>query len=146
MFEATTPADRCSSSGRPVLIGGVDFCRAADFCGPLRGLYPFPHFRMETKKKPTPAKEAKLDSPANERSLPINVFRMDDVSASVFRRDYNGRTFYSVSFSRSYKSASGEWRYTKNFDREDLGKIVSLCQQAAEYIDRIAGDGQTKTA
>lgn len=101
---------------------------------------------METKTRSAPAKERKSESPADERNLPINVFRIDDVSASIFSRTYSDRTFYSVSFSRSYKSASGDWRYTKNFDREDLGKIVTLCQQAAEYIDRLAGDGQAKTA
>ncbi len=100
---------------------------------------------METKKKPAPAKEPKIDTTTDEHRIPINVFRVDDVSASVFSRAYNGRTFYSISLSRSYKSAAGDWRYTKNFDREDLGKIVALCQQAAEYIDRLAGDeGATK--
>ena len=101
---------------------------------------------METKKKSAPTKEARIDSPVDERRVPINVFRVDDVSVSVFSRDYNGRTFYSVSLSRSYKSANGDWRYTKNFDREDLGKIVTLCQQTAEYIDRLAGDGQATKA
>jgi hypothetical protein len=94
---------------------------------------------MDTKKKPA-APKAKSAEGTDEKRTPINVFRIDDVSASVFSRDYNDRTFYSVSFSRSYKSASGEWRYTKNFDREDLGKIVSLCQQAADYIDRLSGE------
>ena len=32
------------------------------------------------------------------------------------------------------KDASGGWKYTKHFDVEDLGKLVSLAQQASEYI------------
>ena len=69
---------------------------------------------------------------------PAKVIRIDDVSASVFVREHTvkgeTRVFYSVSFSRSYKDSSGTWRYAKSFDLEDLGKIVSLCQQADTYI------------
>jgi hypothetical protein len=101
---------------------------------------------MDTKRKPAPAKEQRSEPATEERNVPINVFRLEDVSASVFSRTYNGRTFYSVSLSRSYKSASGDWRYTKNFDREDLGKIVALCQQAAEYIDRLESSAPAGTA
>ena len=146
MFEATTPARLRSTVRAALRRRAVWIFRAADFCGPLRGVTLFPLFRMETKKKPAPVKEQKVDTTTEERRVPINVFRLEDVSASIFSRSYNGRTFYSISFSRSYKNASGEWRYTKNFDREDLGKIVTLCQQAAEYIDRIAGDGQAAAA
>ena len=146
MFEATTPAD-CRWTVRAAdSIGGVDFCRDADFCGPLRGIYRFPQFRMETKQRPAPAKEVKTRLPTDERHAADQRLPHRRRVGQRFQPDYNGRTFYSVSFSRSYKSASGDWRYTKNFDREDLGKIVTLCQQAAEYIDRIAGDGQAKRA
>ena len=69
---------------------------------------------------------------------PAKVIRIDDVSASIFAREVTARgetkTFYSVSFSRSYKDSSGTWRYAKSFDLEDLGKIVSLCQQAETFI------------
>ncbi len=70
--------------------------------------------------------------------LPINVFRVDDVSASVFAREamFRGedRTFYSVSFSRSYRNSAGERKYVKTFNMEDLPKVVTVAQQASEYI------------
>lgn len=70
---------------------------------------------------------------------PLKVFRIEDVSASVFTRDrtVNGEpaTFYSVSFSRSYKDADGSRKYTKNFDPEDLGQVVALAQQAGAFIE-----------
>ena len=91
---------------------------------------------METKKAKSSTKEAAAPEATKG---PLKVLRIDDVSVSVFARDRQVqgqlRTFYSVSFSRSYKDASGTWKYTKNFDVEDLGKIVGLCQQASEYID-----------
>jgi len=42
--------------------------------------------------------------------------------------------FFSYSFERSYKDAAGQYRYTKSFGQDDLGKIVSLCQQAQEFV------------
>ena len=68
----------------------------------------------------------------------MKVFRIEDVSASVFARDRKLRdstvTFYGVSLSRSYKDADGTWKYAKNFDAEDLGKLVGVIQQASEFI------------
>ncbi|MBW3541535.1 MAG: glycerol-3-phosphate dehydrogenase/oxidase [Planctomycetes bacterium] len=68
----------------------------------------------------------------------MKVVRIDDVSASIFARDRQiggeNRTFYSVTFSRSYKDSTGQWRYTKWFDVEDLGKVVAVAQQASEHI------------
>ena len=68
----------------------------------------------------------------------MKVFLLDDVSASVFSREYPVRgkpqTFYSVSFSRSYRDAQGARKYVKTFNPEDLGKVTSLAQQASEFI------------
>ena len=90
---------------------------------------------MDTKKKK--AAEEKSEAPAGAK--PVKVFRADDVSASVFARERQVqgelRMFHSITFSRSYKDSSGRWRYTKWFDREDLGKVIAVAQQAAEYID-----------
>jgi hypothetical protein len=89
---------------------------------------------MDNKAK----KKASLGEATGESNAPVKVFRQDDVSASVFGRDRQvqgeTRTFYSVTFSRSYKDSAGQWRYTKWFDLEDLGKIVALAQQASEFI------------
>jgi len=72
------------------------------------------------------------------KNAPIKTFLIEDVSASVFSRENSVkgemRTFYSVSFSRSYRDSAGKRKYVKTFNLEDLGKIVSLAQQADEYI------------
>jgi hypothetical protein len=84
---------------------------------------------MAYKPTTAPAKEA-----PEEHRAPVKVLRIDDVSCSIFKRSVKGRDYYSLSLSRSYKDSSGVWRYTKSFDFDDLGKIISLCQQADEYI------------
>ena len=93
---------------------------------------------MDAKKnKETGARKASL-SETTEGSKALKVFRIDDVSASVFARDREirgeSRTFYSVTFSRSYKDSAGQWRYTKWFDLEDLGRVVTVAQQASDHI------------
>ena len=98
----------------------------------------FPFLRMDAKKnKETEAKKAPVPQ-TTEGSKALKVFRIDDVSASVFARDRQirgeSRTFYSVTFSRSYKDSSGQWRYTKWFDLDDLGRVVTVAQQASDYI------------
>jgi hypothetical protein len=69
---------------------------------------------------------------------PIKVFVLDDVSASVFSREVlvkgEERTFYSVSFSRSYRDSAGARKYVKTFNLEDLAKVVTVAQQAEEHI------------
>jgi len=76
-------------------------------------------------------------SPASKRQevqRPEKLLRDGDVSASIFRRNNKGRDYFSVSISRAYKDAAGAWKYAKSFDFEDLGKIVTVCQQADDYI------------
>lgn len=76
--------------------------------------------------------------PATSKKAPLKVFLLEDVSASIFAREYpvrgEMRTFYSVSFSRSYRDSAGSRRYVKTFNLEDLGKVISVAQQADEHI------------
>ncbi len=69
---------------------------------------------------------------------PIKVFVVEDVSASVFARQFpvkgEERTFYSVSFSRSYRDSLGKRKYIKSFNLEDLGKVIAVAQQADAFI------------
>jgi hypothetical protein len=78
--------------------------------------------------------------PAAEEAgrAPVKVFRIDDVSASIFatERQFRGSpvTFYTVSFSRSYLGSDGKRRYGKTFDADDLERIVHLAEQAGDYL------------
>ena len=91
-----------------------------------------------TPKRKDGSVETEQAAPTAEKKGPLKVFVIEDVSASVFGREYpvkgELRMFYSVSFSRSYRDSYGTRKYVKTFNLEDLGKIVSLAQQADEYI------------
>jgi hypothetical protein len=98
---------------------------------------------MDAKKKKG-AEAGEVSVPENSGAKALKVFRIDDVSASVFGRDREirgeARTFYSVTFSRSYKDSAGQWRYTKWFDLDDLGRVVTVAQQASDYIHGLLKD------
>ena len=93
---------------------------------------------METKQKKEASTTVESPASSDEKRSPVKSFREGDVSASIFARTHRvrgeDRTFYGVSFTRSYKTASGRFQYTKNFNAEDLEKVATVSQQAAEYI------------
>ncbi len=94
------------------------------------------------KKKPSAGAEHAADGQTTAKG-PIKVFVLEDVSASVFARQFpvrgEERTFYSVSFSRSYRDSNGSRRYVKTFNLEDLGKVIAVAQQADEFIRQQPG-------
>ena len=102
-----------------------------------RTFYFIPLFNMDAKKKNNPPEKGA----AKTANSPVKTFLLDDVSASVFAREHetkNGmQTFYSVSFSRSYRDSNGKRMYVKTFNLEDLGKLVTTAQQADEYIRKL---------
>ncbi len=93
-----------------------------------------------TKPEDNAAKDA---APASQdaKRKPVAVIRVDDCSASIWSRQHpvqgKLKTFYSVTLERSYKDRDGAWKYTKSFDYDSLGKLVSLSQQAQETISKL---------
>lgn len=87
---------------------------------------------------PSTTQPAESSASREPRRAPIRSFLFDNVSASIFARDRvvrgGPKTFYSVSFTRSYKDASGQYKYTKSFDQDDLGAVIGVAQKASEYL------------
>ncbi len=87
---------------------------------------------MDSHKKPS-KKETTASTDAKKR--PENVIRIEDVSVSIFRHDRSdGSANFSCNFQRSYKDSTGQWKRTQWFGVDELGKIVSLAQQADSWI------------
>ena len=91
------------------------------------------------KRKAAPQAPASEEQPSQDvKRKPAAVIRADDCSASIWAREVmvqgQPKTFYSVTMERSYKDRDGAWKYTKSFDQDSLGKIVSLAQQAEQTI------------
>lgn len=68
---------------------------------------------------------------------PVKTFRIDDISCSIWARTFTRVepvTMYSVSYQRSFRNVQGEWKHSQYFNLGDLPKIVSLSQQAEEFV------------
>jgi hypothetical protein len=89
---------------------------------------------MESKKKNTSTKEE--TAPQEAKRSPAKAIREGDVSVSIWTREFNGLVFYSCTFERSYTDAKGQRKYTHSFGLHDLGTLVKLAQQAADWIGR----------
>lgn len=93
---------------------------------------------MTKTEEQTPVATDATTASHEEKRKPVARLAIEDCSASVWAREHvsagRSRTYYSVSFERSYKSRDGVWKYTRSFDPESLGKVVQLCQQASEAV------------
>lgn len=91
--------------------------------------------KATAKKKEVAATTAV--EPGSEKNRPIRTFQIDNVSCSVWARTIvkvDTRTYYSLSFRRSYVDAKGETKYSAYFNLSDLPKLITLCQDAEDYI------------
>ena len=65
------------------------------------------------------------------KQKPAKQFRCGAVAVAVWRRDVNGKVFYSATPSRGYTVDDGQtWVYTDNFGREELPVLAALLNQA----------------
>ena len=91
-----------------------------------------------TKTAEQSAAQDPADAAQEAKRKPVATLRVEDCSASVWAREAlvqgQPKIFYSVTLERSYKDRDGAWRYTRSFDANSLGKLGSLCQEAAEAI------------
>ena len=88
--------------------------------------YHSPPMNKDVNKK---SKEA----PA-EKNRPVHTIREDAISVSIWCREHQAVRYFSCTFERSYKNQDGAWKYTKTFDLDDLGTLISLCRKAQEWI------------
>jgi hypothetical protein len=91
-----------------------------------------------TKNKEVAAPTAAGPAVPEAQRRPLQTVRVGDCSASIWSRDHlvrgERRTFYSVTLERSYRDRNGAYRYTKSFDPDSLGALVSALQRADEYL------------
>ena len=111
--------------------------------------YPLRVMTTRTKKESTPQDVVSAPEAASvPRKGPLESLRLEDCSASIWARGraVQGveRTFYSITFERSYVDKAGTRRYTGFFSPDDLGKLVSLCQQAEQKIRSLQQDAEAQ--
>ena len=108
---------------------------------PLGAFFPNAFMKKATQVKDAGTKpvETVAAAPQDAKRRPLKTFTIGDVHASVWGRDHmvkgQSMRFYSVSFERSYRDATGKTAYSRSMNPDDLGALMSLCQQAGEYVN-----------
>jgi hypothetical protein len=79
-----------------------------------------------------PAKTTQPAAPAQDRR-PVQTFRLGWIKAAVWENEADGRTYYAVTFARTYRD-EGRFHDTDSFGRDDLPLVAKLADQAHTFI------------
>ncbi len=76
------------------------------------------------------------DPPATpKREPPVHDIRLGRLRASIWRNDHATEgVWFSVTLSRSYKDAQGQWHSAGSFGRDDLLVVGELTRLAFHWI------------
>ncbi len=85
---------------------------------------------METKTK--------ISTNSSEKNTPEKRFRAGAISATVWNnetvKDGKVFTYSTISFTRNYQDAKGEWNTTNSLRVNDLPKARLVLDKAYEYL------------
>ena len=70
---------------------------------------------------------------------PDKKFSVGGVSAAIWKRENTAKddrrfTTYKIAIDRAYKDSNDKWRNTRQFDANDLQKVLLVVQRAQEYV------------
>ena len=74
-----------------------------------------------------------------ERNIPTKEVRVGPCKAAIWENESDGRPFFSVTFSRLYRTDDG-WRSTGSFGLNDLPHLAMLADRAHQAIENLTPD------
>lgn len=73
-------------------------------------------------------------------SAPVKTLRLGRIKAAVWENSADQRTFYNVTFARTYMDEEKKFHDTDSFGRDDLLLLSKLADQAHTFVcERLAG-------
>ncbi|MFT3784180.1 MAG: hypothetical protein QM790_19400 [Nibricoccus sp.] len=76
---------------------------------------------------------------ATSSKLPVKTFRFGRIKAAVWENETDQKTFFNVTFARTYMDDAKEYHDTDSFGRDDLPLVAKLADQAHTFIfDQLA--------
>lgn len=73
---------------------------------------------------------------AETKNRPVHEVRFGRLKAAIWRQESDKGPWYSVTFSRSYQDANGQWQNTTSFGVRDLLEVAKLCDDCHSFISR----------
>jgi len=81
-----------------------------------------------------------------QKPRPIHTEKIGAVSASIWQNPTaEGRTFYSVTFERSYRDGDA-YKSASSFNHDDLLNLAKLAERAEAYIAVKVAEDRTRAA
>ena len=71
---------------------------------------------------------------ATPNSKPATAFRSGNVNAAIWENTGEKGAFFSVTFSRPYKDAHGNWKSSSSYGLNDLDSLSSLAELAKDWV------------
>jgi hypothetical protein len=68
---------------------------------------------------------------------PVYKQKSHGIEVAVWKREYDGKAFYSVSATRSYRDSEGNWKTSNSFNLEDRDILM-------DYLDRAFKHAQAR--
>ena len=73
---------------------------------------------------------------ATSHSTPATAFRSGSVNAAIWENTGETGPFFSVTFSRPYKDAQGNWKTSSSYGLNDLDSLSSLAELTKDWVRR----------
>src|SRR5262245_50167508 len=94
--------------------------------------------------KPTPSKYTSPSTPnqsgSESGSGPVKTLRLGRIKAAIWENGNDQRTFFNVTFARTYMDEDKKFHDSDSFGRDDLLLLAKLADQAHTFIcDRMSG-------
>ncbi len=82
-------------------------------------------------------------APVPKREPPVHEIRLGRLRASIWRNEHSQEgVWYSVTLTRGYKDAQGQWHSASSFGRDDLLVVGELARLAFHWIaEKSRGQG-----
>lgn len=71
---------------------------------------------------------------AIQNRKPATAFRFGSVNAAVWENIGEKGPFFSVTFSRPYRDAEGNWKNSTSYGLNDLDALSSVAEMAKDWV------------
>ncbi len=85
------------------------------------------------------------DTNETKKNAPVAKVSVGLQTASIWKNESEGRSFYNVTFDRRYRDAKGDWKSSDSYGRDDLlalAKLADLAHTKVLELQNVAGDKQ----
>jgi hypothetical protein len=64
---------------------------------------------------------------------PVYKQKSHGIEVAVWKREHDGKAFYSVSATRSYRDSEGNWKTSNSFNLEDRDILMDYLSRAFDH-------------